>query len=71
MGQRNRSAPPPAAGQAIDGHMVRKIIHTAVLALGRELVAWNASAERAVFGTQAMLSVGLAVASAYALHLRM
>jgi hypothetical protein len=51
--------------------MVRKIIHTAVLALGRELVAWNPSAERAVFGTQAMLSVGLAVASAYALHLRM
>jgi hypothetical protein len=61
---------PPAAAKLLMG-MVRKIIHTAVLALGRELVAWNPSAERAVFGTQAMLSVGLAVASAYALHLRM
>jgi hypothetical protein len=49
--------------------MLSQIARTSVFALGRELVAWKPSGERAVFGTQAMLSVGLAVAFTYALHL--
>lgn len=42
---------------------------TALFSLGRELAAWKPSRERAIFGTQAMLSVALAVALARALHL--
>jgi hypothetical protein len=49
--------------------MLSQIARTSVFALGRELVAWKPSGERAVFGTRAMLSVGLAVAFTYALHL--
>jgi uncharacterized membrane protein YccC len=49
--------------------MLSQIARTSVFALGRELVAWKPSGERAVFGAQAMLSVGLAVAFTYALHL--
>jgi uncharacterized membrane protein YccC len=41
----------------------------AVSSLGRELAAWKPSRERAIFGTEAMLSVALSVAFANALHL--
>ncbi|SAL50626.1 FUSC family protein [Caballeronia humi] len=46
-----------------------QIVREASFALGRELAAWKPSTERASFATQAMLSVALAVAFAYALHL--
>ena len=46
-----------------------QIVRDAFTALGRELAAWKPSTERAGFATQAMLSVALAVALAYALHL--
>jgi uncharacterized membrane protein YccC len=49
--------------------LLSQIARTAVSALSRELAAWKPSAERAVFGAQAMLSVGLSVACTYALHL--
>jgi uncharacterized membrane protein YccC len=49
--------------------MLSQIARTSVFALSRELVAWKPSGERAVFGAQAMLSVGLSVAFTYALHL--
>jgi uncharacterized membrane protein YccC len=49
--------------------MLSQIARTSVFALSRELVAWKPSEERAVFGAQAMLSVGLSVAFTYALHL--
>jgi len=45
------------------------IIRDAFGALGRELVAIRPTPARALFATQAMLSVGLAVALAYAFHL--
>jgi uncharacterized membrane protein YccC len=41
----------------------------AVRALGRELAAWRSTRERALFGAQAVLSVGLAVLFAYQLGL--
>jgi uncharacterized membrane protein YccC len=49
--------------------MLTQIARTSVLALSRELVAWKPSGERAVFGAQAMLSVGFSVAFTYALQL--
>ncbi|SAK60271.1 Fusaric acid resistance protein family protein [Caballeronia pedi] len=45
------------------------IIRDAFTALGRELIAIRPTPARALFATQAMLSVGLAVALAYAFHL--
>ncbi|WP_250436274.1 FUSC family protein [Caballeronia sp. ATUFL_F2_KS9A] len=45
------------------------IVRDAFAALGRELVAIRPTPARALFATQAMLSVGLAVALAYAFHL--
>nr|WP_325099850.1 FUSC family protein [Caballeronia glathei] len=41
----------------------------ALAAVGRELAAWKPSTERAAFAAQAVLSVALAVALAYALNL--
>jgi uncharacterized membrane protein YgaE (UPF0421/DUF939 family) len=46
-----------------------QLIRDAFSALGRELAAWKPSSERAAFATQAMFSVALAVALAYALNL--
>jgi uncharacterized membrane protein YccC len=45
------------------------IVRDAFKALGRELIAIKPTPARALFATQAMLSVGLAVALAYAFHL--
>jgi hypothetical protein len=45
------------------------IVRDALSSLGRELVAIRPSAQRARFATQAMLSVALAVALAYAFNL--
>ncbi|SAK79831.1 Fusaric acid resistance protein family protein [Caballeronia temeraria] len=45
------------------------IVRDAFAALGRELIAIRPTPARALFATQAMLSVGLAVALAYAFHL--
>jgi uncharacterized membrane protein YccC len=50
------------------GEFVR-IAREAFSALGRELMAFKPSPARAVFATQAMISVALAVALAYAFHL--
>ncbi|SAL75340.1 Fusaric acid resistance protein family protein [Caballeronia peredens] len=57
---------PPRA--AIFGEHAR-IVRDAFAALGRELIAIVPTQARALFATQAMLSVGLAVALAYAFHL--
>ncbi|SAL61371.1 Fusaric acid resistance protein family protein [Caballeronia arvi] len=50
------------------GTLVR-IVGDAFASLGRELIAIRPTPARALFATQAMLSVGLAVALAYAFHL--
>ncbi len=49
--------------------VVWKNCRAAFGALGRELVAWKGSRERALFGLQAVLSVGLAVLLSHALGL--
>ncbi|WP_082862389.1 FUSC family protein [Caballeronia hypogeia] len=46
-----------------------RIVRDALTALGRELIAFRPTPARALFATQAMLSVGLAVALAYGFHL--
>lgn len=46
-----------------------RIVRDAFTSLGRELIAIRPTPARALFATQAMLSVGLAVALAYAFHL--
>jgi uncharacterized membrane protein YccC len=48
---------------------IAQLCRTALFALGRELAAWKASRARVTFGTEAMLSVALAVALANALGL--
>jgi uncharacterized membrane protein YccC len=53
---------------AIIGDAARSV-RAAFVSLGRELVAFRPTPARALFATQAMLSVGLAVALAYAFHL--
>ncbi|SAK72985.1 Fusaric acid resistance protein family protein [Caballeronia catudaia] len=53
---------------AVLGALVR-IVGDAFASLGRELIAIRPTPARALFATQAMLSVGLAVALAYAFHL--
>jgi uncharacterized membrane protein YccC len=49
--------------------MLVEIARDAVVALGRELAAWKPSAERALFGIEAVISVGLSVAFAHMLKL--
>lgn len=61
-----RTIPPESA--AAVGAFVH-IVGDAFAALGRELIAIRPTPARALFATQAMLSVGLAVALAYAFHL--
>ncbi|SAK70819.1 Fusaric acid resistance protein family protein [Caballeronia calidae] len=64
-----RSASPiPQHSAAILGALVH-IVRDAFVSLGRELIAIRPTPARALFATQAMLSVGLAVALAYAFHL--
>lgn len=46
-----------------------EIARDAIFALGRELAGWKPSAERALFGIEAVISVGLAVAFAHMLKL--
>jgi uncharacterized membrane protein YccC len=46
-----------------------QLCRAAVSSLGRELAAWKPSRERAILGTEAMLSVTLSVALAHAFHL--
>ncbi|WP_321799508.1 FUSC family protein [Caballeronia sp. J97] len=60
--------PVPRESTAIVADFAR-IVGDAFAALGRELIAIRPTPARALFGTQAMLSVGLAVALAYAFHL--
>ncbi|MEM5384902.1 FUSC family protein [Paraburkholderia phymatum] len=50
-------------------HMFKQTGRDALLALGRELKAWKPSAERALFGIEAMISVVLSVALAHLLDL--
>jgi hypothetical protein len=49
--------------------MPAQIFRSAIGALGRELVAWKPSRERALFAARAMLSVALSVELANGLHL--
>jgi uncharacterized membrane protein YccC len=64
-----RSAPSVEASRAAVFAEPVRIVRDAFAALGRELIAIRPTPARALFATQAMLSVGLAVALAYAFHL--
>ncbi|AQH00457.1 hypothetical protein A9R05_15780 [Burkholderia sp. KK1] len=64
-----RSAQPILHESAAALGALAHIVRDAFASLGRELIAIRPTPARALFATQAMLSVGLAVALAYAFHL--
>ncbi|KND57684.1 hypothetical protein BSCH_00889c [Candidatus Paraburkholderia schumanniana] len=64
-----RSAAPVEAHRFAAFGELSRSLRDACAALGRELVAIRPNPARALFATQAMLSVGLAVTLAYAFHL--
>ncbi|SAK89889.1 FUSC family protein [Caballeronia ptereochthonis] len=65
----SQSAQPIRPEGAAPVSELARIVRDACVSLGRELIAIRPTAPRALFATQAMLSVGLAVALAYAFHL--
>ncbi|GAB5094306.1 FUSC family protein [Caballeronia sp. LP006] len=63
-------AAPPLERDALSGvDALAPVLRDAFVSLGRELIAIKPTPERALFATQAMFSVALAVALAYAFHL--
>lgn len=64
-----RSAPSIESRSKALGADVLRTVRDAFVSLGRELAAFRPTSARALFATQAMLSVALAVALAYAFHL--